>query len=147
MTNRTVSSTAAIIACAKLPHVVLVFGLVLGCGRNLTADSTVGSYDLILVDGKSLPARVYQSDAAYQDIVRGTLTLNRDGTVLFVTTSQSLLGGQILPQHDTARGRYTREPGLIKLDLPYGSTATLTQDAGTLTLTSEHVFVWRRAPR
>ena len=114
-----------------------------GCHNSMNDDLT-GAYALVSVNGKHLPARVYQGRDSHQDVVSGTLHLGADGAVEFVTNSELGMFGLTQSQNDTARGRYTAGKGAITLAMADGSFATLTHAGDELTMQFELVFVWKR---
>ena len=70
-------------------------------------DNLVGSYDLITVDGASLPVIVDQIGEDKAEITMGTVTLSEDGTFGDVTELRITEGGEVTTEVVSTQGTWT----------------------------------------
>lgn len=82
-----------------------------------TTSARTGTYRLVSVAGKSLPATVEQGVACREDVTQGALTLRADGTWLLETSSREVCGGRSETESETENGRYKLDgPAIEFLD-------------------------------
>jgi len=79
------------------------------CGDSTGPDSDdlVGSYDLITIDGASLPVIVEQIGEDKAEITMGTVTLDEDGTFGDVTELRITEGGVVTTEVVSTQGTWT----------------------------------------
>ena len=70
-------------------------------------DDLVGSYDLITIDGASLPVIVDQIGEDKAEITMGTVTLDEDGTFGDVTELRITEGGVVTTEVQSTQGTWT----------------------------------------
>lgn len=79
------------------------------CGDSTGPDSDdlVGSYDLITIDGASLPVIVDQVGEDKAEITLGTVTLDEDGTFGDATELRLTEGGVVTTEVQSTQGTWT----------------------------------------
>ena len=70
-------------------------------------DDLVGSYDLITIDGASLPVIVDQIGEDIAEITMGTVTLDEDGTFGDATEIRITEGGVVTTEVQSTQGTWT----------------------------------------
>lgn len=85
------------------------------------SDDLVGSYDLITIDGASLPVIVDQIGEDKAEITMGTVTLDEDGTFGDATELRITEGGVVSTEVQSTQGTWTVS----------GSTVTFVPNDGT----------------
>jgi hypothetical protein len=70
-------------------------------------DDLVGSYDLITIDGASLPVIVDQIGEDKAEITMGTVTLDEDGTFGDATELRITKGGVVTTEVQSTQGTWT----------------------------------------
>lgn len=81
-----------------------------GCSGDSTGpdtDDLVGSYDLITIDGASLPVIVDQIGEDKAEITMGTVTLDEDGTFGDATEIRITEGGVVTTEVQSTQGNWT----------------------------------------
>jgi hypothetical protein len=80
-----------------------------GCSDSTgpDTDDLVGSYDLITIDGASLPVIVDQIGEDKAEITMGTVTLDEDGTFGDVTELRITEGGVVTTEVVSTQGTWT----------------------------------------
>ncbi|HSE51855.1 MAG TPA: hypothetical protein VLB00_06680 [Gemmatimonadales bacterium] len=98
-------------------------------------DDLVGSYDLITIDGASLPVIVDQIGEDKAEITMGTVTLDEDGIFGDVTEIRITEGGVVTTEVQSTQGTWTVSGSTVTF-LPNDGSAnyTMTWD-GQLRLT------------
>lgn len=71
------------------------------------SDDLVGSYDLITIDGASLPVIVDQVGEDKAEITLGTVTLDEDGTFGDATELRLTQGGVVTTEVQSTQGTWT----------------------------------------
>lgn len=137
----------------SLPAAVLLSASALSaaCSNGHMRADIAGEYELVSVNGQPLPARIYERDSVYQDVVSGTLSLTESGIAAVATRLEQGMLGMTMPQHDSATGRYTYSNGLLNVNLnditaTADITATMYRTGDELTFKADErlVFVYRR---
>jgi hypothetical protein len=91
-------------------------------------DDLVGSYDLITIDGASLPVIVDQIGEDKAEITMGTVTLDEDGSFGDVTELRITEGGVVTTEVQSTQGTWTIS----------GSTVTFFPNDGS----SNYTMTW-----
>ena len=112
-------------------------------------DDLVGSYDLITIDGASLPVIVDQVGEDKAEVTMGTVTLDEDGTFGDVTELRITEGGVVTTEVQATQGTWTISGSTVTFVPNDGSgNYTMTWD-GQLRLTQlfqGFTLVYEKAP-
>jgi len=76
-------------------------------------DDLVGSYDLITIDGASLPVIVDQIGEDKAEITMGTVTLDEDGTFGDATELRITEGGVVTTEVQSTQGTWTVSGSIV----------------------------------
>lgn len=116
-----------------------------GCPLTSRTVSDVSVYELITVDGDTLPFRSFEDRDGYQELVSSTLSFRGDSTAELVSRLRNKLPNGFFPQTDSVTGTYMEIARGIQLFLPDLPTVSLIRDSAGLTLSTEsHVYLFKR---
>ncbi len=79
-----------------------------------TTSAQTGTYRLVTVGGKALPATVEQGIACREDVTAASLTLRPDSTWVLEASTREVCGGRTETDSDTDAGRYSIEGRTIR---------------------------------
>lgn len=104
-------------------------------GKDATGpnNGVTGQYPLRTVNGRSLPAVVFQSGANRIDVTAGNLSLNSDQTFSISLTLAVVSGGRTSSETSTDNGTYTQTGSSLTFRYSDGSTSTGSVNGGTVT--------------
>ncbi len=120
---------------------------IVGCGDDGVGpeNSFTGRYDLISVNGESVPYVMAQVGNHALEMTAGFLQLNNDETFSTAGTFRETVGGSVSTYHQPASGSWTRTGDQVSLTYSNGSVDTAVVSGNQLTVTSDGVsFVFRK---
>jgi hypothetical protein len=96
-----------------------------GCADLRDHSEMSDIYELVTVNGDSLPVVIEKSEETEQVVIRGSLTLRADGSATFITETDVSIIGIRDRQVDTAEATYTGHGDEIRfLDTMFGTEFT-----------------------
>ena len=103
--------------------VVMAFGAML-LARPAAAQSVAGTWDLVQVGGKALPAVMEVEGDCREEIVSAVLTLNVNNTWKLERAERDVCGDKVDEEKETDEGRYRVTGSTIELLDKDGKTQT-----------------------
>ena len=121
----------------RIPAIVLAATIAIACGGDSASGpnaSPVGSFQLTLFNGKSLPTTVFQ-DTAFMDVLTaGSLALSADGTYLSTISVNETVDGNLSVYVDSGSGKRTQAGPVMQFVGPDSVRSTASWDGKAITL-------------
>ena len=105
----------------------------------------VGQYFLASANSQELPAVVSESGSGRQEVIRGSVLLEADGTYMWRTLYRYTEGGSVSDSESSGRGSYTQQGTSIIFSVEVGDDRFEgTLDGNTLTIQADVPMVYRK---
>ena len=101
----------------KKTYIMMAAAMVAACALTQTAQaqSVAGTWDLVQVSGKALPAVMEVEDDCREEVISAVLTLNADNTWKLERVERDVCGTKIDEERETDDGRYKMSGTTIEL--------------------------------
>lgn len=126
---------ARIRACA-VAGLAVAASIATACGGDATGPKTpIGAYALATVNGKALPARLFNDSGFTVDIADGSLALQDGGRFVYGVTAKWTVDGAATMYVTSDTGTWTQTGNRITLLYVDSTTQAITWDGSRVTLT------------